>query len=43
MASAQVPPADYNGYPSNSTPPSVDLNNMTILTGVAGGKSTGDR
>ena len=41
MASASVPP-QYTGYPSNSTPPSVTLNNMTILTGVEGGKGTGD-
>lgn len=43
MAVAQVPPADYAGLPTNSTPPSVALNNATILTGVAGGKTTGDR
>jgi hypothetical protein len=43
MAVAQVPPADYAGIPSNSTPPSVSLNNATISTGQAGGKTTGDR
>lgn len=43
MAVAKVPPQDYIGIPSNSTPPSVTLDGMTILTGVAGGKATGDR
>ena len=42
MAAATVPPADYNGYPANSTPSSQTIS-LTILTGDAGGKTTGDR
>jgi len=43
MAVATVPPADYAGLPSNTTPPSVTMSGATILTGNAGGKTTGDR
>ncbi len=40
MAAAGVPP-QYTGYPSSSTPPSVSID-LTISTGVEGGKTTGD-
>ena len=42
MAAATVPPADYNGLPSNDTPSGQSID-LTISTGVAGGKTSGDR
>jgi hypothetical protein len=42
MAVKGIPPV-YTGYPTDSVTATVTLNNMTILTGQEGAKTTGDR